>query len=425
MAKMKDFEVYLKSQHVVEKELKFYLIWVNQFASFCERKGCSPWDGSSLLAFETYLRSSHEDWQVDQAGKAVRHYVYWRRKSDASVPQVVSKVKATEESQVTKEYLAKLVEVMRLQRKSYKTEQAYGSWVVRYLAFVKGEGLNGENVTRFISYLAVDKDVAASTQNQAFNALVYFFRYVLEKELGDLSQSLRAVRKAKLPVVFTRDEVMALMSVMEGVPLLMVRLIYGGGLRHSEAYRLRIKDVDTARMCLTIRSGKGDKDREVPLGDSLLEDLKNHLAQIRKLYDVDRAEEVAGCYLPNALERKSVNKGKEWAWFWLFPASTLSIDPRADVLRRHHVAPGYLSNHYKNAIEKAGISKSATVHTLRHSFATHVLEDGYDIRTLQEIMGHNDVNTTQIYTHVMGKHKSNVTSPLDKLRLPPRANGGK
>ena len=417
MAKMKDFEAYLKGQRVKEKELKYYCHWVEDFARFCKSKNIEPWESESLTGYETRLRSSHEDWQVEQAGKAVRHYIYWRRKTDVSVPQ--ARQVSGADDQGVDELMTKLVEVMRLQRKSYKTEQAYCSWVQRYLVFVKGEELSGENVSRFVSHLAVEKNVASSTQNQAFNALVFFFRYVLEKEVGDLSQTLRAIRKSKLPLVLTREEVCKIMAKMEGVPLLMVRLIYGGGLRHSEAYRMRVKDVDMERMCLTVKSGKGDKDREVPLGESLVEELHEHLKRIREIYDEDRSNGVEGCYLPGALENKYPNAGKEWGWFWLFPANVLSNDPRANKIRRHHVLSSYLSGPYKQALRAAGIAKVATIHTLRHSFATHVLEDGYDIRTLQEIMGHNDVNTTQIYTHVMGKHKSNVTSPLDKLRLPP------
>nr|WP_274377977.1 integron integrase [Lentisphaera araneosa] len=308
-----------------------------------------------------------------------------------------------------------MVEVMRVQRKSYRTEQSYLSWVERYLDFHKEGEFDAQEVSSFISHLAVQKCVAASTQNQAFNALVFFFRYVLEIELGDLSQSVRAVRKEKLPLVYTRDEVKAIMANMEGVPLLMARLIYGGGLRHSEAYRLRIKDLDRGRMCLTIRGAKGDKDREVPLGKSLLPAIDEQLERIRKLYDEDRTNDVAGCYLPHTLENKSPNVGKEWGWFWLFPADNLSLDPRANKIRRHHVSSNYLNGPYKKALRKAGIVKAGTVHTLRHSFATHILEDGYDIRVLQELLGHSDVSTTQIYTHVMGVHKLNVTSPIDKL----------
>jgi integron integrase len=311
--------------------------------------------------------------------------------------------------------IQKLVEVMRVQRKSYRTEQSYISWVERYLHFAKEDGLNAQGVTNFITHLAVVKGVAASTQNQAFNALIFFFRFILEIELGDLSQSVRAVRKEKLPVVFSRDEVKRLMEQMEGVQLLMARLIYGGGLRHSEAYRLRVKDIDRDRMCLTIREAKGDKDREVPLGSSLLPALDEHLTRMRDVYDEDRRNQVEGVYLPHALENKSPKAGEEWGWFWVFAAEDLSIDPRGGATRRHHVSSHYLAGAYKRALKKANIYKRGTIHTLRHSFATHILEDGYDIRILQELLGHSDVSTTQIYTHVMGVHKLNVSSPLDKL----------
>ncbi|WDE95558.1 integron integrase [Lentisphaera profundi] len=416
MAKMIDFMEYMSSLKVDEKERKYYPRWIESFSQFCKARGLDPWEPGALNSFIDNLSCSEEPWKVMQAGKAIRHYVYWRRQTDASVPKPLSLSSAKSESENRDLLLQKMVEVMRVQRKSYRTEQSYLSWVERYLHFHKEGAFDAQEVSSFISHLAVEKGVAASTQNQAFNALVFFFRYVLEIELGDLSQAVRAVRKEKLPLVYSREEVKSLIANMpEGVALLMVRLIYGGGLRHSEAYRLRIKDVDRGRMCLTIRGGKGDKDREVPLGASLLPAIDFQLERIRKLYDEDRANNVAGCYLPHALEKKYANAGKEWGWFWLFPAENLAVDPRADIIRRHHVSSKYIMGPYKQALRKAGIVKAGTIHTLRHSFATHILEDGYDIRVLQELLGHSDVSTTQIYTHVMGVHKLNVTSPIDKL----------
>jgi integron integrase len=415
MAKMEEFIEYVRLLKVDEKERKYYPHWIERFSNFCKGRGVDPWGPDALKSFIDNVSCTEEPWKVTKAAKAIRHYLYWRRQTDPNVPKPMSLSSTSSVSATRELLLEKMMEVMRVQRKSYRTEQSYLSWVERYLYFHKEGEFDAQEVTSFITHLAVEKGVAASTQNQAFNALVFFFRYVLEIELGDLSQSVRAVRKEKLPLVYTRDEVKAVMDKMEGVPLLMVRLIYGGGLRHSEAYRLRIKDIDRGRMCLTIRGAKGDKDREVPLGKSLLPAIDEQLERIRKLYDEDRANDVAGCYLPHALENKSPNAGKEWGWFWLFPADNLSIDPRANKIRRHHVSSNYLNGPYKKALRKARIVKAGTVHTLRHSFATHILEDGYDIRVLQELLGHSDVSTTQIYTHVMGVHKLNVQSPIDKL----------
>ena len=413
MAKMEDFKVYLEKARIDKKELKFYLFWVEDYARLCNKVGWDAWGEGILQKYCDKLSVNKEPWQVTQAGKAIRHYFYWRRQMDPNLKREIVDTSDLGEEEAC--YLKKLGEVMRVQRKSYRSEQAYISWAKRYLEFDTGKEFNASRVSDFMTRLAVKKGVAASTQNQAFNALVFFFRFVLEIELGDLSQAVRAKKKERLPVVFTREEVKALMDCLEGVPLLMVRLIYGGGLRHSEAYRLRVKDIGIERMCLTVRGAKGDKDREVPLGASLLPELNEHLKNLKGLYKKDREDKVAGCFLPNALAKKSPKAGEEWGWFWVFPSASLSIDSRVGVLRRHHVASSYLNQFYKRALKESGIAKRATIHTLRHSFATHILEDGYDIRVLQELLGHNDVNTTQIYTHVMGVHKLNVQSPIDKM----------
>lgn len=416
---MQEFVDYLKTTKVDKKEADYAVYWVECFGKFCRGRELNPWEPNALRVFSDNLSCREDPWKVKLATKAIRHYFYWRRQTDPTVPRPESLASGTGGMATRDMLLQKLMEIMRVQRKSYRTEQAYSSWVDRYLKFHQEGDFDAQDVTDFLTYLAVEKGVAASTQNQAFNALVYFFRFVLEIELGDLSQTIRSAKKEKLPVVFTRDEIKRLLACMEGVPLLMVRLIYGGGLRHSEAYRLRIKDIDRDRLCLTIHSGKGDKDREVPLGASILPILDEHLKNIEVLYEKDRANDLAGCYLPHALEKKWPNAGKEWKWFWLFPSNSLSLDPRSELVRRHHVPPSFLSVPFRQALGKAGITKQATIHTLRHSFATHILEDGYDIRVLQELLGHSDVSTTQIYTHVMGVHKLNVQSPIDKLHLPP------
>lgn len=274
--------------------------------------------------------------------------------------------------------------------------------------------MGGPEVTAFLSHLAVDGDVASSTQNQALAALLFLYKQVLEIELPWMTDVVRAKRPRRLPTVLSQREMNALLASMEGVTGLMARLIYGSGLRLMECLRLRIKDLDIDRRELVIREGKGNKDRVTVLPASLASELGNHLHRIKHLHDADRTEDRPGVALPHALERKYPNAGKTWAWFWVFPSPTLSTDPRSGIVRRHHLFDQRLSRALKKAAEVAGIHKHVTAHTLRHSFATHLLEDGYDIRTVQELLGHSDVSTTMIYTHVLNRGGRGVRSPLDR-----------
>jgi integron integrase len=264
-----------------------------------------------------------------------------------------------------------------------------------------------------MTYLAVERNVAISTQNQAFNAILFLFRYVLDKKIDDISDTVRAKRKIRLPVVLTKSEIKRLFDQMSGLYLLMAKVIYGCGLRLQECLLLRIKDVDFERNAVIVRSGKGDKDRETTLPESIKENLREQLKKAQKFHQNDRKNNIAGVQLPYAFERKSPNAGKEWAWFWVFPSATLSIDPQTKIVRRHHVFRSNLRKAIKQAGIKANIAKRLTVHSLRHSFATHLLESGHDIRTIQELLGHTDLNTTMIYTHVVNKNRLGVKSPLD------------
>ena len=277
--------------------------------------------------------------------------------------------------------------------------------------------LIGESAARMTSrtetHLAVEQNVSASTQNQAFNAILFLFRHVLDKDIDNIADAVRAKRNRRLPVVLSRSEIDRLFAQMRGVNLLMARLIYGCGLRLQECLQLRIKDVDLEREALMVRSGKGDKDRETVLPSSLKPDLEAHLKEVKTISEADRAAGSPGVMLPNALERKYTNAGKEWAWFWLFPARTNSTDPKTGIRRRHHIYRGNLQKVVKTAGKRAEIPKRITVHTLRHSFATHLLEKGYDIRTIQDLLGHTDLRTTMIYTHVVSKNRHGVVSPLD------------
>ena len=312
--------------------------------------------------------------------------------------------------------LEQVRELIRIRHYSIRTEQAYLQWIRRYILFNQKQhprNLGPEAITRFLSHLALDRNVAASTQNQALNALLFLYREVLKIDLPWLNDVQRAKRSQHLPVVLTRDEVKRLLARLEGTHWLMTGLTYGGGLRLLECLRLRVKDLDFDRCEIIVRDGKGQKDRVTMLARGLVEPLRNHLVRVRSLHQQDIQEGFGRVYLPYALDRKYPNADREWGWQYVFPSSRRSIDPRSRVERRHHVSPESLQRTVKLAVRSAHILKPASVHTLRHSFATHLLESGYDIRTVQELLGHSDVKTTMIYTHVLNRGGKGVVSPLD------------
>lgn len=316
----------------------------------------------------------------------------------------------------TDEWLEQLRRALRLNHYSTRTEQAYLEMVRRFLLYtgpVPATEMNEHRVRKFLEHLAVERQVTASTQNQAFSALLYFFRKVLGRDLAGLEEVARAKRGRRLPEVLSREETRRLLAVAEGTSGLMMRLIYGAGLRLMECLRLRVKDVDFARRTVTVRSGKGDKDRVVMLPDSLRTELAAHRDRLEALWKRDRETGLDGVWLPGALEEKSPNAGKELAWQWFFPTKTVTRDPRSGRSRRHHLSDNALHKAVKVAAQRAGITKPVSCHTLRHSFATHLLENGTDIRTVQDLLGHSSVETTQIYTHVMQTPGMGVRSPLD------------
>ncbi|MGD9787956.1 MAG: integron integrase [Sulfuricellaceae bacterium] len=316
----------------------------------------------------------------------------------------------------TPRLLDRVRERLRFRHYSLRTEQAYVQWIKRYVLFHGKRHpaeLGAKEVTAFLSHLAVEGNVASATQNQALAALLFLYRQVLEMDLPWLKDIERPRKPKRLPAVLNKGEINRLFSRLEGTHGLMARLLYGTGMRLMECARLRVKDVDFERREILVREGKGAKDRVTMLPASLVEPLQEHLRRVRGLHEADRAAGVAGVYLPDALERKYPRGGEEWGWFWVFPARALSTDPRSGLRRRHHVHEQALQRAIKKALGEAGIAKPASTHTLRHSFATHLLQAGYDIRTVQELLGHKDVQTTMIYTHVLNKGGRGVTSPLD------------
>ncbi len=307
---------------------------------------------------------------------------------------------------------------IRLKHYSIRTEQAYVDWIKRFiLHFDKRHPreLGAAEVEAFLTHLAVVGRVAAATQNQAKSALLFLYREVLDVELPWLDNVERAKAPKRLPVVLTRAEVQALLTRLAGTHWLMASLLYGAGLRLMECLRLRVKDVDFARKEILVRDGKGFKDRVTMLPAALAEPLRAHLVRVRELHRQDLAEGYGAVYLPYALECKYPGAARDWAWQYAFPSAKLAVDPRSGETRRHHVQDQALQRAIKQAVRDADLTKPATPHTLRHSFATHLLEGGSDIRTVQELLGHADVSTTMIYTHVLNKGGHGVTSPLDRL----------
>ena len=306
---------------------------------------------------------------------------------------------------------------IRYKQYSLRTEQAYAGWIKRYIFFHNKRHpseMGASEIESFLTYLAVKRKVSASTQNLALCAILFLYRDVLEIELPWLDDFSPAKRPQRLPVVLSREEVQTLLDNVEK-PLyaLILRLLYGTGMRLMECIRLRVKDLDFERSEIMIREGKGRKDRVTVLPSAVMDDLTKQLSISRRWYNQDRVNQVPGVFLPDALERKYPNAGKEWAWHWVFPSAKLSTCPRTRVIRRHHMDEKAIQRSMKQTIHQVGITKSASPHTLRHSFATHMLENGYDIRTVQELLGHSDVKTTMIYTHVLNRGGRGVKSPLD------------
>jgi integron integrase len=299
---------------------------------------------------------------------------------------------------------------------SRRTEEAYVGWIRRFI-YWSGKRhpatLGASEVSAFLSYLATERNVAAATQNQALAALLFLYRHVLGMELEWFDDLVRAKRPVRLPVVLSPDEVSVLLGQLQGIRWLMASLLYGAGLRLMEYLRLRVKDIDFSYRQILVRSGKGGKDRVTMFPESTVQPVQKQLGHAKQLHEFDLREGFGETHLPNALARKYPRAGFEWGWQYLFPATKRSVDPDDAVIRRHHLHDSVLARALKEARRRAGIAKPISAHVLRHSFATHLLQSGYDIRTVQELLGHSDVSTTMIYTHVLNRGGRGVRSPLD------------
>jgi len=307
-------------------------------------------------------------------------------------------------------------EVLRVKHYAIRTEEMYVHWIKRFIFFHQKQHpreMGAVEVQAFLSHLAVTQHVSASTQNQALNALVFLYQQVLHLELDSLENLVRAKRSRRIPLVMSKEEVRRVIASLSGTHQLLAKLLYGTGLRLLECLRLRVKDIDFQQNQVVVRNGKGNKDRVTMLPSAIKPILQEHLARVKILHEKDLTEGFGAVYLPDALERKYPNAAKEWGWQWAFPSSRFSDDPRSEKRRRHHLHELVLQRAVRQAVQLSGISKPISCHTFRHSFATHLLEAGYYIRTVQELLGHANVATTQIYTHVLQKPGLGVTSPLD------------
>jgi integron integrase len=313
-------------------------------------------------------------------------------------------------------------DVMRRRHYSIRTERSYCAWVKRFVLHFnmksRDDLAEGEKkIETYLTFLARDRDVAPSTQNQALNALVFLYKHVLKQPLNEKINAERAATKVKIPVVLTRDETKRIIGVMTGIHQLVVKLLYGSGLRIIECLRLRVHDIDFAMKSLTVRSGKGDKDRVTTFPPSLQRPLEAHLGRAKIIHEGDCANGYGEVYLPHALARKYQNAAKQWQWQYVFPAQSLSTDPRTGIVRQHHLDPSPINKAIANAVRTAGVQKLVSAHTFRHSFATDLLRRGTDIRMIQSLLGHKDVQTTMIYTHVLQQGGEGVISPLEDLEI--------
>jgi integron integrase len=356
-------------------------------------------------------QDSHwQNWQLEQARHAVELYLgMFPQQVDDSEPEGINSFADVEK---------RLRTVLRLKHYSYNTEQTYFDWCKRYYQYCEKKKIDfksSQSVKNYLTYLAVKRDVAGATQSQAFNSILFMFRFVLEKDLEDIRGTVRAKKKENLPAVLSVDEIKLLFKQVKGSKRMMLELIYGTGLRVSEFIRLRVKDIDFDNDLLIIVDGKGGKDRAVSLPQKLKQQLKEHLVKVKEIHDKDLEVGYGEVYLPPALSRKYSGAEKEWKWQYVFPAGNLSVDPRGGKVRRHHLLDKTIQNVMRQAVVKSKIPKKASVHTLRHSYATHLLINGVNIRQIQELLGHKRLETTMIYTHILKDISAKPESPLDML----------
>lgn len=415
-----EFQKFLLERKLApEKNVPFLAYWVSRFLGFARKRErtVTEYNETTVQEFLEVMRSDKRtlDWQPRQADDAIRLYYFnYLGKTGGQAGGAAGIVDADSALSETKR-------LIRLKHYSYSTERTYLQWIERFFSYAlapehkKIDDLSLGDFKNFLSHLALKQRVSSSTQNQAFNAILFLFRQVLGKDIGDLCNTVRAKRGQKLPVVLSVDEVKRLFEQMTGTNRLIAELLYGAGLRLMELARLRLQDIDFDSNTIFVRSGKGDKDRSTVLPSAVKERLAEHLEKVKAIHDKDLAIGHGEVVLPDALNRKYPNAAKEWIWQYVFPSSSLSVDPRSGKTGRHHISDKSIQLAIKDALKKADIVKHATVHTLRHSFATHLLQNGVNIREVQSLLGHKNVETTMIYTHVLRDMSNAPQSPLDAL----------
>lgn len=415
---------------IPESTAKWYVRWARKFALSIKGKSLRECSAKDMLGFLNSLesRGNTEPWQVRQANDALAFLYNDFLKLDIQW-QNVHREKPLEETNFKDEVVSteelgsrhgdifkKLRTELRVRHYSLRTEQAYVHWVQRFLSFHDlklPEKLGASAIKSYLNYLAEARKVSASTQNQALNAIVFLYGQVLNVDAGTFDDFVRAKRPKRIPEVLTHNEVRKLLDGLRGMYYLMAGLMYGSGLRLMECVRLRVKDCDFERLQIMVRDGKGQKDRITTLAERFVPPLQEQLVYAKDLYERDLEKGTAGVYIWPGLDRKYPSASKEWIWQYIFPSARLSVDPRSRAVRRHHVNENSIQRAVKKAALQAGLTKKVSCHTLRHSFATHLLEGGYDIRTVQELLGHADVSTTMIYTHVLNRPGLVVKSPAD------------
>jgi len=395
---------YLKDQNSIpEKKIPFYVAWVRSYLEFLgEREHSAKY----LMLHISQLERKLPEWQVGQAVEAINLYlINDRREGDQDLGE------HTDWSDLAKRFSDKL----QTMRRARATVRSYLFWLHRFRSFIGKDvpSLTPEDFEKYITHLAVKESVSFSTQNQAYNSLLFLYRFVLKQNMSQIKLPVKSQVPSKLPVVLTTQEIKRIFSYMEEDYRLMARLIYGAGLRLNECMSLRIKDIDLKKKVLHIQNGKGNKDRFTIIPETLVDDIRKEMEKSGTVFKQDRDENKPGVWLPDRIFKKYPSADKEWSWFWLFPSTRFIVDDLFKRKCRYYRHPSGLQREFKGALEKCGIPKRATIHTLRHSFATHLIEQGYDIRTVQELLGHEDVNTTMIYTHVAQRRSLGVISPLD------------
>jgi len=453
---MNDLQLVEFAEYLVKRSLcredkaRYYLHWVKKFFREAQNWPSDSWE----MLLQRYVNLLDDNpcianWQIEQATRSVRLYFHNFRSGDACIAKSVAQLDTDENGFVaTHDLLSGIRQSLRMQHYSYRTEKTYLGWIRRFLVYagkygnpipdsVAGDGnrdisgrppalnrlagipdkvcITEQLIKDYIAWLAMHKHVAASTQNQAFNALLFMARRALNLEMTGLEKGVRAKSGRKLPVVLSPEEVKKVLSAASGTKALILQLIYGGGLRLRELCMLRTKDIDFDNQLIFVHSGKGDKDRTTLLPQAAIPMLHRHIEKLRELHNQDLRAGCAEVSLPNALARKYRNAATRFMWYWLFPGGRPSMDPREGKIRRHHINPSIVQRIVREAAQKACVEKQVSPHTLRHSFATHLLLNGIDIREIQEYLGHSSVETTMIYTHVVKTMRNRARSPLDLL----------